>query len=53
MSCSALAQTAEQPAEKASPLTVVIFLVLFVGSCVAYVGYVWWTNKKKKQRKDE
>jgi hypothetical protein len=36
----------EAPAEQASPVTVILFLVLFIGACVAYVGYAWWTRKK-------
>ena len=50
---SAFAQTsgAEPPAEKASGITVVIFLLLFVGSCVGYFVYLWWT--KKRPQKDE
>jgi hypothetical protein len=45
--CSAFAQ-AEVPTEKASSLTVIIFVVMFVGCCVGYVGYTWWGRKKKK-----
>ena len=45
---SALAQSAEEaPAEKANIFTVVVFLVLFVGSCLAYFGYVLWAARKK------
>jgi flagellar basal body-associated protein FliL len=49
-SCAAYAQSsgAEPPAEHASLLTVVIFFVLFVAACVGYVGYAWWSGKKKK-----
>ena len=46
-SCPALAQT-EAPTEHASSLTVIIFVVMFVGSCVGYVAYTWWGRKKKK-----
>jgi flagellar basal body-associated protein FliL len=51
-SVAAYAQSAgaEPPVETASPLTVVIFIVLFVGSCVAYVGYTWWSGRKKGKR---
>jgi flagellar basal body-associated protein FliL len=38
----------EAATEKASPVTVVIFLVLFVGSIAGYFGYVWWTQRKAK-----
>ena len=45
---SAYAQStgAEAPAEKASPVTVVIFLVLFVGSIAGYFAYVWWNQRR-------
>ncbi len=49
VSASAFAQ-AEPPTEKASPLTVVIFLVLFVGSCVGYFVYVWWKQRKSREQ---
>ena len=45
--CSAYAQT-EAPTEHASSLTVIIFIVMFVGCCVGYVAYTWWGRKKKK-----
>jgi hypothetical protein len=48
LALSAYAQTPEPPVEKASSLTVVIFLVLFIGSCVGYVGYTLWTSMKKR-----
>jgi hypothetical protein len=46
---SALARSAaaDAPAEQASSVTVVIFLVLFIGSCVAFAAYVWWNGRKK------
>jgi flagellar basal body-associated protein FliL len=43
----AAAAADEAPAEQASPITVILFLVLFVGACVAYVGYAWWNRKKE------
>ena len=54
MVCSAYSQTpgADAPADKASMLTVVIFLLLFAGACVGYFVYVWWNEKKKRQRKE-
>ncbi len=47
---SAYAQStgADAPTEKASPVTVVIFLVLFFGSCAGYFVYVWWKQRKSK-----
>ena len=48
IAASAYAQTADAPTEKASPVTVVIFLLLFVGSIAGYFGYVWWTQRKVK-----
>ncbi len=55
VACSTLAQAqgAEPPVDKASPLTVVIFLVLFVASCVGYFAYVWWTERKRRQSEEE
>ena len=51
-SCSAYAQNsgAEAPVEHASVLTVVIFVVLFVGGCVGYIGYTWWRGRQKEER---
>jgi cbb3-type cytochrome oxidase subunit 3 len=51
---SAYAQTpgADAPADKASTLTVVLFLLLFVGVCVWYFAYTWWNAKKKRQREE-
>ena len=46
--CCAYAQTAEVPAEKADMTTVVIFVVVFVASCAGFIGYAWWTGKKKR-----
>ena len=44
----------EPPVEHASPLVVAVFLVLFVGSCLAYGGYLLWRGKKEKaQQSDE
>lgn len=47
-SFAAFAQRAadEAPVEKASPVTVLIFLALFLGGCLAYVVYVWVRRKK-------
>jgi hypothetical protein len=48
---SAYAQTpaADTPAGEASILPVVIFLLLFVGACVAYFAYLWWNERKRRQ----
>ena len=52
--CTAYAQAPEVPAEKANLATVVIFLALFVASCIGFLAYAWWAGKKKKkQEKDE
>lgn len=45
---SAYAQVPDPPTEKASPATVVIFLVLFIGSCVGYFAYTLWMARKKR-----
>ena len=47
---SACAQSTEAATEKASPITVVIFLVLFVGSIAGYFAYVWWSQRRIKQQ---
>ena len=52
LALNAFAQAEEVPAEKASTATVVIFLVLFIGSCVGYVAYTLWTAQKKVNAKD-
>jgi membrane protein DedA with SNARE-associated domain len=44
--CSAFAQA--EVNEHASPLTVIIFIVMFVGCCVGYIGFTWWGRNKKK-----
>ncbi len=51
---SAYAQTpaADAPADSANTLSVVIFLFLFVGACVGYFAYVWWNERKKRQREE-
>ena len=48
IAASAYAQ-AEPPTEKASPVTVIIFLLLFVGSCAGYFAYIWWNQRKKRK----
>lgn len=40
---------ADAPVEKASPLTVVIFLVLFLGSIAGYFAYLWWQQRRIRQ----
>ncbi len=49
-SLSAFAQAAEPPVEHASPLAVGIFVLLFVVACVGFIGYTWWSGKKRKER---
>lgn len=29
---------------------IVLFLVLFVGMCVGFFVYLWWSEKKRKER---
>ena len=41
---------AEAPVEHASMLTVVIFVVVFVASCVAWGVYTWWHGRNKAER---
>jgi hypothetical protein len=55
-SCVAFAQqatTPEPPTEHASPMTVVIFLVLFGGSIAAYFVYLWWERRGKGPAADD
>ena len=40
--------TTEAPTQSASPIAVIAFLVLFGGSIVAFVVYLWWQNRGKK-----
>ena len=44
-------QAAEAPVEKANPLVVVAFLVLFIGGCAGYFIYLMWS--KSKEAKDK
>ena len=40
--------------ERASPLAIGLFLVLFIGSGVAYAIYLWWdARKRKREPRDE
>jgi hypothetical protein len=51
---SAFAQQAtESTTEHASPLAIILFLVLFLGSGFAYAAYLWWTHKKEGKKVDE
>ena len=45
----ACAQTADAPVDHASRLSVILFLVLFIGSIVAFGVYVWWRAKSDKE----
>jgi hypothetical protein len=49
----AQASGAEPPVEKASPLTVGIFVLLFIGGCVGYLLYTWWAQGKRAKVTDE
>lgn len=50
VAASAYAAEAEKPAEKADPLIVVVFLVLFVGGCAGYFVWMWWEQKKSREQ---
>jgi len=52
LALNAYAQTPEPPTEKASVVTVVIFLVMFIGSCAGYLVYVLWAARKKQDEKE-
>ena len=45
----AQSKVAEAPTEQASPVVVVIFLIMFVVGCVGTLGYMWWNGKKKEK----
>ena len=47
---AAAATPADAPAEQASPVAVIIFLVLFVGGCVAFGAYTWWNSRKSAEK---
>jgi len=49
---AAAATPADAPAEQASPVTVIVFLVLFLGACVAFGVYLWWNNRKGGAKPD-
>ncbi len=55
VACAAFAQnsTADAPAEHASPVAVMLFLVLFIGSSLGFVAYVWWRGRKNRDRGGE
>jgi hypothetical protein len=53
LSAFAQASGAEPPVEKASALTVVVFIVLFIGGCVGYLLYTWWSQGKRPKAPDE
>lgn len=44
----AYAQAAETPAEPTNMVGVIAFLVLFIGSIVGFIGYVWWQARNGK-----
>ena len=44
----ALEGKADAPVEKADPMVVVAFLVLFLGGCLGYVVYLYWSRRKDK-----
>lgn len=43
----------EPPVEHASGTTVVVFLVLFIGSIVAYGVYLWWRARSAKHPEEQ
>jgi len=49
---AAAAAPADAPAEQASPIAVIVFLVLFVGGCVAFGVYLWWSSRKGEAKPD-
>jgi hypothetical protein len=47
------ADKADAPVEKADPMVVVGFLVLFFGSCAGYVAYLLYTKRKEAKGSPE
>jgi len=47
---AAAATPADAPAEQASPVAVIVFLVLFIGGCVAFGVYLWWNSRKPEAK---
>jgi UDP-N-acetylmuramyl pentapeptide phosphotransferase/UDP-N-acetylglucosamine-1-phosphate transferase len=50
--CCAYAQSsvAEPPVEHASPVVVVIFVVVFIAGCVGFVWYTWHSGRKNQEK---
>ena len=44
----AQAATPEAPAEPMNMVGVIAFLVLFIGSIVGFIAYVWWQARNGK-----
>ena len=42
------AQAADAPAEPTNVVGVIAFLVLFIGSIVGFIAYVWWQARNGK-----
>lgn len=41
----------DAPAEQANPIAVALFVLVFVGSCLGFVAYVWWKGRGKPREK--
>lgn len=41
----------EAPVEPANPVAVVLFVIVFIGSCIGFVAYVWWKGRGKPREK--
>lgn len=44
----AQATTADTPAEPINTVGVIAFLVLFIGSILGFIAYVWWQARHPK-----
>ena len=49
--CSAYAEDIKDapPPATTDVMGIVIFFVLFVGSCIGFIGYMWWRHKHGKE----
>ena len=49
--CSAYAEDIKDapPPATTDVMGIVIFFVLFVGSCIGFIGYMWWRHKHNKE----
>jgi hypothetical protein len=44
---------ANEPAQEGHPIGTIVFIILFVGACVAFFWFVWRNEQKAKRKKGE